>query len=100
MFAHDMTSSSSFTGCGLKSRGTFTHAAGSTSAFVAPICDCGHFAVLRTATTEKNVGKRFWGCPKYIVNLIQSSFMQTGYLNFFIVKFYSFLQNRLQVALF
>jgi len=74
---HDMTSSSSCTGCDAKSRGTFTHVAGSTSAFVAPICDCGQFAVLRTATTEQNVEKRFWGCPKYKVNLIQFGFMQT-----------------------
>ena len=77
MSTHDMTSSSSCTSCGAKSRGTFTHAAGSTSAFVAPICDCGHFAVLRTTTEKKNVRKRFWGCPKYKVNLIQFGFMQT-----------------------
>jgi len=53
MSTHDMTSSSSYTGCGAKSRGTFTHVAGSTSPFVALICDCGHFVVLRTTTTKK-----------------------------------------------
>jgi len=36
MSAHDMTSSSSCIGCGAKSRGTFTHVAGSTSEFVVP----------------------------------------------------------------
>ena len=56
-----MTSSSNCTGCGAKSRGTFTHAAGSTSAFVAPICDCGHFVVLRTTTTEKKMPKNDFG---------------------------------------
>jgi len=78
MFMHDTTSSSSCTSCGVKTRGTFTHAAGSRSAFVAPICDCGQFVVLRTATTgKKNAGKRFWGCPKYKVKFIQLSLMQT-----------------------
>jgi len=61
MSAHDMTLSSSCTGCGAKSRGTFTHAPKSTSAFVAPICDCGHFVVLRTATTEKKCRKKILG---------------------------------------
>jgi len=61
MSAHDMTSSSSCIGCGAKSRGTFTHAVGSTSAFVAPICDCGHFVVLRTTTTEKKCRKTILG---------------------------------------
>jgi len=74
MSTHDTTSSSS---CGVKTRGTFTHVAGSTSVFVAPICDCGQFVVLRTTTIEKNVRKRFWGCPKYKVNFIQLGLMQT-----------------------
>jgi len=41
--------------------GTFTHATRSTSAFVAPICDCGQFVVLRIATTEKKYWKQFLG---------------------------------------
>ena len=40
----------------VQKRGTFTHATGSTSAFVAPISDCGQFVVLRIATTEKKFG--------------------------------------------
>ena len=64
MSAHDMTSSSSCTGCGAKSRGTFTHVVGSTSVFIALICDCGHFALLRTATIEKK-------CRKTILGLCQ-----------------------------
>jgi len=58
-------------------RGTFTHATGSISAFVAPICDCGQFVVLRITTTEKNVGKKFWGCPNYKVKFIQLGLIQT-----------------------
>jgi len=45
----------------VQNRGTFTHATESTSAFVAPICDCGQFAVLRIATTEKKCWKFFLG---------------------------------------
>jgi len=45
----------------MQKRGTFTHAIGSTSAFVAPICDCGQFVVLRIATTEKKCWKFFLG---------------------------------------
>jgi len=37
----------------VQKRGTFTHATRSTSALVAPICDCGKFVVLRTTTTEE-----------------------------------------------
>jgi len=51
--------------------GTFTHATGSTSVLVDPICDCGQFAVLRIATTEKNAGNFFWGFPNYKVKFIQ-----------------------------
>ena len=62
----------------MQKRGTFTHAARSTSTFIAPICDCREFAILRTPTTEKkNVRKRFWGCPKYNVKFIQLGLMQT-----------------------
>ena len=61
MSAYHNTSSSSCTGCSVQKRGTFTHATGSTSAFVDPICDCGQFAVLRIATTQKNAGKFFLG---------------------------------------
>jgi len=59
MSAHDITLSFSCTACGAKSRGTFTHGVGSTSAFVTPIFYCGQFVVMRTVTTEKNAGKRF-----------------------------------------
>jgi len=61
----------------VQKRGTFTHATGSTSAFVAPICDCGQFVVLRIATIEKNVGKFFWGYPNYKVKFIQLGLKQT-----------------------
>ncbi|KAL2335261.1 hypothetical protein Fmac_016474 [Flemingia macrophylla] len=30
-----------------------------------PSCHCGELAVLRTAMTSRNVGKKFWGCPNY-----------------------------------
>jgi len=45
----------------VQKRGTFTHATGSTSAFIAPICDCGQFAVLRIAATEKKCWKKILG---------------------------------------
>ena len=61
MSTYDTTSSSSFTSCGVKTRDTFTHVVGSTSAFVTPICDCGHFVVLRTTTTEKKCRKTILG---------------------------------------
>jgi len=60
MFAYHNTSSSSCTGCGVQKRGTFTHATGSTSAFVSPIFDCGEFDVLRT-TIEKKYWKTILG---------------------------------------
>ncbi|WVZ12057.1 hypothetical protein V8G54_016587 [Vigna mungo] len=28
-------------------------------------CHCGEKCVLRTAKTTKNLGKQFWGCPRY-----------------------------------
>jgi len=77
MSAYYTTLSSSCTGCGVQKRGTFTHVVGNTSVFVVPICDCGEFVILRTTTTEKNVGKRFWGCPMYKVKFIQLGLMQT-----------------------
>jgi len=61
----------------VQKRGTFTHATGSTSAFVAPICECGQFAILRIATTQKNAGIFFWGCPNYKVKFIQLGLKQT-----------------------
>jgi len=61
MSAHDTISSSSCTGCGVKTRGTFTHVAGNTSAFVAPICDCGQFVVLRTTTIGKKMSENDFG---------------------------------------
>nr|KAJ0198991.1 hypothetical protein LSAT_V11C600336330 [Lactuca sativa] len=27
-------------------------------------CFCGQMAIVRTAWTDKNPGRRFWGCPK------------------------------------
>jgi len=69
---------SSCTGCGVQKRCTFTHADGNTSAFVASICGCRDFAVLRTTTTEKkNARKQFWSCPKYKVKFIQLGLLQT-----------------------
>jgi len=44
----------------VQKRGTFTHATGSTSAFVSPIFDCGEFDVLRT-TIEKKYWKTILG---------------------------------------
>jgi len=77
MSVYHTTSLSSCIGCGVQKHGTFTHAAGSTSAFVVPICDCGEFVVLGTTTRKKNVKKRFWGCPKFKVKFIQLGLMQT-----------------------
>ncbi len=48
-----------------------SHGGGSRTTFVAPICDCGEFVVLRTATMVKNCGRQFWGCPKYKVRCIK-----------------------------
>lgn len=50
----------SFTGCGVQKYCSFTHGGGSMSAFVAPICDCGGFVVLRT-TTKKRCWKAILG---------------------------------------
>jgi len=36
-------------------RSNSSHGGGSMTTFVAPICDCGEFAVLRTATTVKKL---------------------------------------------
>jgi len=47
----------------VQKRGTFTHVTGSISTFVAPICDCGQFVILRIATTGKNAGKFFGVVP-------------------------------------
>jgi len=77
MYAYHTSSSSSCIGCSVQKCCTFTHAGGSRSVFVAPISDCGDFIVLRTTKTEQNVGKRFWGCPKYKVKFIQLFLMQT-----------------------
>jgi len=61
MSAYQNTSSSSCTGCSVQKRGTFTHATGSKSVFVAPTCDCGQFAVLRIKTIEQKCWKFFLG---------------------------------------
>jgi len=61
MSAYQNTSSSSCTGCCVQKRGTFTRAIGSTSAFVAHICDCGQFVILRIVTTEKKCWKILLG---------------------------------------
>jgi len=60
----------------VQKRGTFTHATGSTSAFIAPICDCGQFAVLRIAATEKKCWKKILGLPNYKVKFIQLGLIQ------------------------
>ena len=78
MSAYQNTSSSSCIGCSVQKRGTFTHATGSTSVFVAPICDCGQFTILRIATTEeKKCWKKIWGCLNYNVKFIQLGLIQT-----------------------
>jgi len=61
----------------VQKRGTFTHATGSTNAFVAPICDCEQFAVLIIAKTKQNDGNFFWSCPNYKVKFIQLGLIQT-----------------------
>jgi len=33
----------------------------------APLCHCGEKAIMRTARTAKNRGRKFWGCPKFKV---------------------------------
>ena len=35
---------------------------------VTPICRCGDVAVIRTAKTTRNAGKKFWGCPNVKVS--------------------------------
>jgi len=35
---------------------------------VTPICRCGDVAVIRTARTTRNAGKKFWGCPNFKVS--------------------------------
>ncbi|QCD93520.1 hypothetical protein DEO72_LG5g1595 [Vigna unguiculata] len=32
---------------------------------VSPICQCGEVAVMRTARTSRNAGKKLWGCPNF-----------------------------------
>ena len=32
-------------------------------------CNCGLDAKLRTSTTVRNPGRRFYGCPNFVVNL-------------------------------
>jgi len=61
MSVYHTTSLSSCIGCGVQKHGTFTHAAGSTSAFVVPICDCGEFVVLGTTTRKKKCQKTIMG---------------------------------------
>jgi len=41
---------------------------------VSPICQCGEVAVLRTARTSRNAGKKFWGCPNFKVSLLSFIF--------------------------
>jgi len=61
MSMYHTSSSSSCTGCGAQKCYTFIYAGASTSAFVAPICDCGDFVVLRTTTIEKKCRKTILG---------------------------------------
>jgi len=57
-----------------------SHDGRSKTTFVAPICNCREFAVLRTTTTVKNGGRQFWGCPKYKVRCIKLWFMKKNAL--------------------
>ena len=50
-----------------------------------PSCDCGLEAVIRTARTEDNPGRRFYGCPKYKVN----------YFSLLLNEFYGFCSTDL-----
>ena len=61
-------------------RSNSSHGGGSRMTFVAPICDCGEFAVLRTTTIFKNYGRQFWGCPKYKVRCIKLWFTKKNAL--------------------
>ncbi|GKV46229.1 hypothetical protein SLEP1_g53228, partial [Rubroshorea leprosula] len=53
---------------GLSRSNSFTDSA-STSSFLGKkyVCTCGLDAVLRTSLTYQNMGRRFWGCPKFEV---------------------------------
>ncbi|QCD93297.1 hypothetical protein DEO72_LG5g1370 [Vigna unguiculata] len=35
----------------------------------APLCYCGEKAIMRTGRTAKNRGRKFWGCPKFKVEV-------------------------------
>ena len=60
----------------VKQRSNYSHGGGSRTTFVAPICDCGEFGVLRISTTVKNGGRQFLGCPKYKVRFMKLWFMK------------------------
>jgi len=34
------------------------------------ICQCGEVAIMRTARTSRNAGKKLWGCPNFKVRLL------------------------------
>jgi len=79
-------------------RSNSSHGGGSMTTFVAPICNCGEFAVLRT-TTIKNGGRQFWGCPKYNVRCIELWFMKK---NAFVLIFwlsFCLIQSRSGVSM-
>ena len=48
-------------------------------------CDCGLDAKLRTSTTVRNPGRRFYGCPNFVVfkfKLIFSNFASVSSFQF------------------
>jgi len=71
-------SSSSSCSCNASLSGGFSHGGGYRGLGVTPICNCGEFAVLRTARTAKNGGKQFWDCPNYKVRLMEFFVLSIG----------------------
>jgi len=61
----------------VQKRGTFTHATGSTSAFVAPICDCGQFVVFENSDNRKKCWKIFLGLSQLQGKIKQLGLIQT-----------------------
>jgi len=78
--------SSSDLGGKQKSNVNFCNAGGCRSSNVTPSCYCGDKAVLRTARTTKNKGKRFWGCPNFKVMLFVICVLFLCYFLCFLIK--------------
>ena len=76
-----------------------SHGGGNRMTFVAPICDCGEFVVLRTATIVKNCGRQFWGCPKYKVRCIKLWFMKKNALILIFWLSFCLIQSRSSVSM-